>query len=307
MTDNLHEEDTREPIATPQNHFPWVLVLILLMGIALGLAAYFYRDAYLAPTIVAISPEPTAVPTPIPTMAPTPIATIIEEPPSQPIAVVEQNNPALPNLNESDAALKDQLLEKNGQRILAELLTPEEVIRKFVRATYNISKGNIVTQYRPVNGPDSGFKAQAIGKMAEVTNPKKADESLQTAVFKNPPKNQARYDVYRKIMQTFKTETLVELYELYYPLLQQAYGELGEGPEQFHTVMKNALAKVLATPSLEKEPELILISVQYQFLDPQLEALPNAQKALLRMGLHNREAILAELEQLLTALQASSP
>jgi len=64
-----------------------------------------------------------------------------------------------------------------------------------------------------------------------------------------------------------------------------------------------ALDILLTTPNPEQEPELILTSVQYQYLDPELEALPNAQKLVLRMGYDNRTQLLKKLSDLHKALQ----
>ncbi|MGL4516467.1 MAG: DUF3014 domain-containing protein, partial [Shewanella sp.] len=54
----------------------------------------------------------------------------------------------------------------------------------------------------------------------------------------------------------------------------------------------------LAAPIIEDPIELHSISVNYKFVDPQLEALPSAQKLLIRMGPENTRKLKTALRNL---------
>ncbi len=296
----LDDEPREEPRSSKSSPFGLLGLILLVLILAGAGSAYYFTQNKEPAVIVAAAPAPisTPEPSPLPSLAPTPLADTEE--------TLEITPEPLPELNRSDEYLSHTLIGENNLASLAELMTPEEIIRKFVRAVYNISKGNVVNQYRPVLGPDSEFKAQAIGRMVEIPNPKDPQANIKTAVFKNPPKNQARYNRHIELLSELDTDAINAVYQRFYPLLQQAYQELGEGPEQFHTVMLAAIDILLATPQLEGEPELVLVSVQYQFLQPELEALPNSQKMMLRLGQSNIEKMRIILNTLRAKLASAS-
>ncbi|WP_185233883.1 DUF3014 domain-containing protein [Teredinibacter franksiae] len=304
----LNERNTEETLEVRQkphrSRLP-LLIFLLLLFAASATAVYFFvfAEQPTPPTAIVVAPTTEPTPAPIPTLAPTP------DPLAQSAAPTPTPTPTpipLPLLNKSDDEIRQQI-DNLQLSTIAELLTPEEIVRKFVRAVYNLGQGKIVPQYRPLNGPNSTFKAQAIGRMAKVAASNPEDGVIQTAVFKNPGTNQQRYATYISVAENMNISTVVKAYETYYPILQQAYSELGEGPEQFHSAVLGALDSFLATPKLEGEPELILTSVQYQFLDPKLEALPTTQKLMLRIGEENRQRLLPKLEELKQALLLVSP
>lgn len=269
---------------------PFVVFVILA---AIGLGYFFFWHERPSPDIDEI-PVATPAPTPVPAR-PTPLPTATPTP--QPQATPEP----LPDLDSSDAPLRDKLNERGLADMLA-YLTPEEVVRKTVRAVYNLSKGNVVQQYRPVQGPESVFTASATGATATIENPKKKGEKTETAVYRLNSKNSERYALFINLLRGLDRDVVVDLYQLYYPLLQQAYGELGEGPEEFHTVVLQALDSFLAAPQPSDEPLLIRTSVHYQFLKPEYQALPATQKLMLRMGKQNRRVLHEELQSLRAAL-----
>ena len=66
----------------------------------------------------------------------------------------------------------------------------------------------------------------------------------------------------------------------------------------FNQRLLQAIDIMLAAPVIEQPIELDGVSVNYQFVDPQLEALPNAQKLLVRMGPENTKKVKAALRKL---------
>lgn len=277
-----------------------VLPLVGLAVLAALILVYFFYFRSNSEPVPVIEPALAPVPAPV---APVPVATpepSVPTHPPTPVPAIPTAEP-LPPLNESDAVVKDEMAVK-GLADLVVFLTPDEVIRKTVRAVYSLSKGNVVQQYRPVTGPDSSFSAVPTGDTVTIENPREKGEMTETAVYRLSAQNGERYQIYINLLRSVDKQQVAALYSRYYPLLQQAYQELGEGPAEFHTVVLQALDSLLASPQPTEEPLLVRTSVQYQYLKPEYQALPATQKLVLRMGNMNRRVLLEELRGLREAI-----
>jgi hypothetical protein len=130
--------------------------------------------------------------------------------------------------------------------------------------------------------------------------------------------NAARYTPFVLLAGTLDVPRAVRLYGRMYPLLQQAYRQLGFGDRYFNDRVVEVIDLLLATPEPEQPVRLQLTEVKgpipserpwtrYQFADPQLESLAAGQKILLRMGLVNERRLkhkLAELREQLAKAPA---
>ena len=86
-------------------------------------------------------------------------------------------------------------------------------------------------------------------------------------------------------------DQLVSTFKELSPLFDEAFEELGYGDMRFDDRMFEAFQMILAAPIIEDPIELSSISVNYQFVDTKLEALPNVQKFMVRMGPDNTRKI----------------
>ena len=75
-----------------------------------------------------------------------------------------------------------------------------------------------------------------------------------------------------------------DVYARYYPLLQEAYQDLGYPARQFHARLLEVIDHLLATPEVQTPIRLVRPHVLYKYADPDLEARSAGQKALIRMG-----------------------
>ena len=95
------------------------------------------------------------------------------------------------------------------------------------------------------------------------------------------------------------SEYLVQWYSEIKPLLDEAYSELGYD-DDFTRTLQDAITRVLDMELPKSSMALIQPSVMYKFANPELEALPDTDKLLLRLGKDNllvMKSVLLELHE----------
>ncbi|HEX5792568.1 MAG TPA: DUF3014 domain-containing protein, partial [Rheinheimera sp.] len=113
-----------------------------------------------------------------------------------------------------------------------------------------------------------------------------------------------RYEPYIQLLESVEPAQLVQLFNRYEPLLQQAYAELGYPDQLFRNKVIAAIDELLATPEVTYPLELERPAVVYTFADPAIEQLPAAQKQMIRLGPDNQKKIKALLQRYRSALLA---
>ena len=99
-----------------------------------------------------------------------------------------------------------------------------------------------------------------------------------------------------------ETEQFVKWYTRYYPLIQEAYDELGYKNRYFNDRFISVLDHLLKTPEVVGTIRLVQPKVFYEYADPALESLSAGQKILLRIGPDNTEIVKAKLTEIRKAL-----
>jgi hypothetical protein len=210
----------------------------------------------------------------------------------EPVPVVRPE--PLPVLNQSDVAVIAALqgLSVDG---LLQMVIPEEILRKFVRAVDAIDEGKLINEYRPLASPKGellvdSFKATVAGG--------ELGSTAEVEQFRLSDKNFKRYEIYAKILLLLDSDAVVAMYKRFYPLLSEAYKEMGLKKGNFHSVLIGAIDNILAAPVASGEMILIRPKVYFEFADPALEKLPATHKVMLRMGPENAKSIKASLTSL---------
>lgn len=266
-----------------QNSSTAMIVIVVLVLIAVAAAFFFLRDD--APVASPQVTVPTAVtPQEMAATSSAPAAPIVEYEPPQPVIEVEP----LPLLNESDTGILAALQQLRGEG-LVQLLVPQEVLRKFVLAVNNVAEGKVIHEYRPVISPPPPFIAETYSVMVEGTS---VDQERVA------PANFQRYESYVTTLALIDTDAAVAVYRRFYPLLEEAFRELGLKKPNFHSVLIAAIDNVLAAPDARGDLLLVQPKVFYQYADPALEAMPQTHKLMLRMGPENARSVKASLRQL---------
>ncbi|HZY16496.1 MAG TPA: DUF3014 domain-containing protein, partial [Ramlibacter sp.] len=121
--------------------------------------------------------------------------------------------------------------------------------------------------------------------------------------------NAKRYAPFVAMVNGVDAQRAAALYRQMYPLLQQAYRELGFGDRYFNDRVIQVIDLLIATPEPASPPQVRLTEVKgpiaserpwvrYEYADPKLESLAAGQKILVRMGPANARQLKLKLAQL---------
>lgn len=201
----------------------------------------------------------------------------------------------LPPLSDSDSYVRTQLQEIFGSDLDA-LLVGADLISKFVTTTDNLTAATPARKTWPVAMRMDAFRVVA------------TDDG--SGEFEMSPENYVRFDFPVNLLTTPAPATLAAAYRRLYPLVQQAYTELGYPDRYFNDRLIEVIDHLLSTPQPVEPVRLVRPRVYYQYADPQLEALSGGQKLLLRMGGANAaklRKLLQELRQELSKAADSPP
>ncbi|KVX01920.1 DUF3014 domain-containing protein [Shewanella frigidimarina] len=286
----VNEEDRITPQAAEKPGSNMLLIAIAVIAL-LGASSYFYFTSDDAEEFEPVVITPVELPESVPE---TPIEqTPIEEP--QNVTTTDDVVPTgesetateavvaepLPALAESDDFVEAKTLAiANGMKI-APMILKKDIARQFVVFVDNLAQGDIVRKASPLKGPDTQFT------VSEITN----------KTYLNPD-GYHRYDLYANFIAGLSDKDLVATYTELKPLFAEAFTELGYSDIDFDKRMQQAFSMIASAPIIEDPIELSSISVNYKYVDPNLEALPNAQKLLIRMGPDNTRKIKEAVKKL---------
>ena len=279
------EERITEPRATGRGLArPALFVLLALALVAVTTLAV--RELLRAtPTPGAIPAAPgsgSAASAPATPAATTPDAA--QAAPAEPMPPAGPAAPPLPALAQSDVEVRTTLAEIIPAPAHASL-APDNLLARAAALADGFARGRLVRDKLPLPAVP--------GKLIVVERGERI--FLDTA-------NHARYDAVVAAFAELDTAALARWYQRYEPLLQQAYEELGDGEASVREAILGGIELMLAAPVPAGELELKQPAVFYKYADPALEALPESQKLLIRMGPRNRAIIVGKLGQLRQAL-----
>jgi hypothetical protein len=254
------------------------LIALLVAATAAALAWFLWDD-------VGTPQEPA------PVVQPAPVA---ETEPAEPLHPVEPLNVApgegelveLPPLAESDSYFALALLDIFGPD-LEPLLADEALIDKTVATVDNLTRSRVAEKIRPLGRLPGNFAVTAAG---------------DNGPFYLSPENYSRYDVLVNMVTGANLDELVATYRRFYPLLQEAFAQLGYPDGYFNDRAVAVIDHLLATPEPEEPIRLVQPHVLYEFADPELEALSGGQKLLIRMGPDHISRIKAVLSEVRTRI-----
>lgn len=201
-----------------------------------------------------------------------PVTVVVEdvEPIEQEVTIT------LPKLDESDDWLQTKLPDLTWRNELLPLLITEDIIRRFVVFTDNFAQGQLAYEHSLFIQPKEKFSVdeQSINVDSEQN------------VWQWDSKTSKRFDLYVDLLRSVDSTTLVNWYIDMKPLIDEAYNELGY-EEDFTYTLQDAITRVLDMDLPKSTMDVTRTSVMYKYKDPQLEALEDSDKLLLRIGKEN--------------------
>lgn len=187
-----------------------------------------------------------------------------------------------------DSWLMTKVIELVPNTVLTDLVVEQDLISNFVVFVDNASRGELVSQFSPLQAPKDKFSAQQV------------EDDLLNFEFNNS--DFTRYDNYAELLASLPLEKSLAIYRELTPSIDEAHMELGYEAGTFDRKLKRALDFLIDTPVLSDEAKLVAPSAMYQFADAELEGLMSIQKLLLRMGPENQQKVRAKLVEFKEAL-----
>lgn len=185
----------------------------------------------------------------------------------------------LPELAASDAFVRDLVAELSENPELAAWVAPEDLVHRFVGAVVTMARGDSPVEQVEHLEPQGDFRVRS-GEGGFVIDP---------AAYQ-------RYDVVGETFAALDTQGAAEIYRELSPLFDEAYQELGFGEDgSFDDAFARALGQLLAPQVPEDPVEVEPFDAGYEYRDPDLADLSDAQKHLLRMGPENMAQVQAKL------------
>jgi hypothetical protein len=206
--------------------------------------------------------------------------------PTEPVVEpVRSTRIPLPALDESDSETLESASEVFGKEAVASFLVPDDVIRKVVVTVDNLPREKISMRVRAVRAVPGPFRVDG------------ADEDVTLGVA-----NFARYRSVVSIINAADPTEIVGHFLRFYPLMQEAYEELGYPGMSFRDRVIEVIDDLLAAPEVDPGVRLTRPKVLYEFADPGLERRSAGQKMLIRIGGDNAAVVKDKLRQIRSEL-----
>ena len=275
-------------------------VIIVVIFLLLGVAAWFYFGAEQPAPEEPSLPEVVEQPAPEPPPPPPP-------PAREPVVVPEKTAPPepqleeipLPPLSESDPVAAELLGSLLGGSVVERYFAAEDTIPRAVATVDSLDSSQVPGAIQAIKGPQGEFLVTANQQPATPILNEQGDPVPQ---FLSDPANSRRYLVYVEMLEALDAEQAVAMYRQHYPLFQEAFKQLGYPEGDFDQRLLQVIDELLATPEVEEPLSLMKPEAYYLFTDEELESLPAGQKILIRMGSENAARVksrLAEIRQVL--------
>lgn len=187
----------------------------------------------------------------------------------------------LPPLVLTDPLVRELLGQLSSSPTLASWLATDGLIRAAVVSIENVASGNSPVKHLRALAPRAPFTAVTDGKTLTVD-----------------PRAYSRYDGLANAVASMDPAGLARVYSLLKPRLAEAYVELGHPDGAIDSAVERAIVVLLQAPIVEEPVVLRQRVLSYRYDRADLEALPAAQKQLLRMGPRNVRIVQEHLRAL---------
>lgn len=262
----------------------WLFGLLLLGLAGLGIYIWMQGPTYQPPLKQALDAPPDEV------EAPAPPAEAKAEPAIKYPVTEQESRKPLPPLARSDAAMLGGLAEVFGKNAVKQFFHPQEVARRLVATIDNLPRKVVSAQLMPTKSPGDTLRTERDG----------AKLVLSEA-------NYERYTPFILLAEKVDAKTFMAVYTRFYPLLQQAYRELGYPKGYFNDRLVQVIDHLLQAPEVDGPIVLVQPHVFYKFAEPELESLSAGHKLMLRIGADNAARVQQKLREIRRELVKNAP
>lgn len=214
-----------------------------------------------------------------------PVAPAPEVQAAAPTVAAPDDAPLVPAA-ELDARAREALEKLSAEPEWAGWLTEKDLLRRLIGAVSSVAAGELPRTSLGFLSPKGTFTVQEEG----------------TRVFADPAAFQ-RHAAIARVVQGMDMKLAAAAFGLLSPLLEQIHREGAPPGVSFRDEVDRAAQRILSVPVIEGELELVARGAHWAYADPELEALPAADKLLLRMG----PETLATLQRQVRAFQEARP
>ena len=187
----------------------------------------------------------------------------------------------LPRLDVSDEAVRSLTETVASHPKLASWLVTDDLVRRFVEATVDLSRGSSpLPALEPLIPPEI-FTVQQVGDRILVD-----------------PRSYERYDVLAEVFASVDARDAADVYREILPLIREAYAELGISEQSWEETLAQAIRNALAVDVPEEPLEVREAIGRYVYADPTVESLTPAEKHFYRMGPTNAQVIQEKIQEI---------
>ena len=259
-----------------------VIVVAVLVAAAAAAAGWYWMSHPQMSRVVQAPPAQESAAQPQDSAPTAVLPTEVQPPAADEVVKAQDVTAALTQLLGRDAVLK--------------FLETTDFPRKFVATLDNLGREHAPVPVWPVQPPPGRFVVSGQG-----------GSQVMAA------ENALRYSPFVAFAGSVNAAQAVGLYRRMYPVLDQAWRELGLANRSLHARTFEVIDLLLATPEPTQPPKLTLTEVKgpiasarpwtrYEYADPTLQSLSSGQKMLLRVGADNRRVLKAKLQELRTEM-----
>ena len=190
----------------------------------------------------------------------------------------------VPPLDQSDPIVQELVRTLSTHPSVVAWLATNGLIRNFTVVVDNIASGQTPAKHLKVLRPSSGFTTIGQGPGRRID-----------------PRSYDRYNAIADAVASVDAQGAARVYATLKPRIEEANSELGA--ESFDRKLEQAMVLLIRTNVPEGSDRVEPKGGEaYQFADPRLESLSNAQKLLLRMGPRNAHIVQNKLREIALAL-----
>lgn len=200
------------------------------------------------------------------------------------------DNIPLPPLDETDPLVRQLVSQLSSHPRVTAWLATDGLLRNFAAVVAAIADGETPIKQLRKQRPTAPFAVR--------------DTTSGTIV---DPQSFRRYDSYADAVAGLDAKGTARLYATLKPRIAEAYKDLGYPDGDIDGALTRAIIILLRTPPSSENLAVKRTSVTWQFADPQIESLPQAQRQLLRMGPRNEKIIQDKLRELAPHLGIAVP